>query len=185
MSTIIAGRFEQSEQSDHAIEALVGHGVARSDISVFYVTPAGQHDATPIGGDEQESPGTERADNVAGKGAAIGTVGAGAVGVAVGVIAGLAVPMIGVAALGAAAAGAYGGSLAGAMSGTMDAGPDMIRHAGMLVAVHAIGIDEEMIIATLRTSGALDLERATGTWVDGEWADFDPTQRPQRIDATT
>jgi hypothetical protein len=173
MSTIIAGRFEQSEQSDHAVEALVGHGIARSDISVFYVTPAGQHDATPIGGDEQESAGTERADSEAGAGAAIGGVSAGVVGAAVGVIAGL-----------AAAAGAYGGSLAGAMSGTMDAGARHIRHAGMLVAIHATGADETTIVRTLRDAGALDVERADGTWAEGDWSDFDPTKPPHLIDAT-
>jgi len=186
MSTIIAGRFEQSDQSEEAVEALVGQGVERSDISVFFVTPAGQHDATPIGGDEHESPGTERSDTSAGAGAAVGGVGAGVAGAAVGAMAGLAAPLVAVAVVGAAAAGAYGGSLAGAMKGTMDPGANAIRHAGMLVAVRATdAVGESAIIAALRSAGALDLERANGTWADGDWSDFDPTRPPQLIDAPT
>ena len=66
----------------------------------------------------------------------------------------------------------------------MDPGPHTIRHAGMLVAVHATGAaDEQTIIATLRSAGALDLERADGTWADGDWSDFDPTHAPKLIDA--
>ena len=56
MATIIAGRFESAEQADHAVGMLTSRGIARDNVSVFYVTPAGQHDMTPIGGDEAESP---------------------------------------------------------------------------------------------------------------------------------
>ena len=185
MSTIIAGRFQSSEEADHAVETLVSQSIAREDISVFYVTPAGQHDATPIGGDEDESPGTEHATHGAATGALLGA-GVGVAGALVAATAGLAAPLIAVAGLGAAAAGAYSGSLAGAMSGTMDAGHHSIRHAGMMVAVN-IGDagGESAVIATLRHAGATDVERAEGTWADGDWSDFDPTRPPHRIDTTS
>ncbi len=185
MSTIIAGRFESSERADDAVETLVSQSIARDDISVFYVTPAGQHDATPIGGDEDESPGTEHAQHGAGTGALLGA-GVGVAGALIAATAGLAAPMIAVAGLGAAAAGAYSGSLAGAMGGTMDAGHHAIRHAGMLVAVHVgEARGESDVIAALRGAGAVDLERCEGTWSDGDWSDFDPTRAPHLIDATS
>lgn len=183
MSNIIAGRFESSERADDAVETLVSQSIAREDISVFYVTPAGQHDATPIGGDEQESAGTEQSAHAAGTGALVGA-GVGVAGALVAATAGLAAPMIAVAGLGAAAAGAYSGSLAGAMGGTMDAGHRAIRHAGMMVAVRVGDAGNEgEIVAALRGAGAVDVERAEGAWTDGDWSDFDPTRPPHLVEA--
>ena len=59
MTQIIAGRFQTSEQADHAVQVLVSRAISPDRISVFYVTPPGQHDATPVGGDEQKSEGLE------------------------------------------------------------------------------------------------------------------------------
>ncbi len=182
MSTIIAGRFESAQRAEDVVGVLASHGIARTDVTVFYVTPAGQHDATPIGGDEEESAGTENAHLGAGAGATLIGAGAGAAGALIGATAGLAAPMVAVAGLAAAAAGAYSGSLAGAMSATTDAGVHHIRHAGMLVAVNADGADESAIIDALRQGGAKDIERATGTWADGDWENFDPTAPPKLID---
>ncbi len=190
MTMIIAGRFQTSEQADHAVEALAARSIARDRISVFYVTPPGQHDATPVGGDEDESPGLEHADRGAAAGAAIG-VGAGVAGALIGATAGLAAPLVVVAGLGAAAAGAYSGSLAGAMSATMDPGAQRIRHAGMMVAVDAgpsgpaqqyESASSEDIATILRSAGAVDIESAEGTWAGGTWDDFDPTRPPRLID---
>ena len=185
MSTIIAGRFESSERADHAVETLVSRSIARDDISVFFVTPAGQHDSTPIGGDEDESPGTEQATHGAGTGALLGA-GVGVAGALIAATAGLAAPMVVVAGLGAAAAGAYSGSLAGAMGATMDAGHRAIRHAGMMVAVNSGNAgNESEVIGALREAGAVDLERCEGSWSDGDWSDFDPTKPPHLIDAAS
>ena len=181
MSTIIAGRFESSEKAEHAVDKLVSQAIARNDISVFYVTPAGQHDATPIGGDEDQSAGTEHSQHGAGTGALLGA-GVGVAGALIAATAGLAAPMIAVAGLGAAAAGPNSGSLAGAMHGTMDAGHHAIRHAGMMVAINTGAANESDVIAALREAGAVDIERAEGTWADGDWSDFDPTRPPHRID---
>jgi len=183
MTTIIAGRFQTSEQTDHAVEALAALSIPRDRMSVFYVNSPGQHDQTPVGGDEQESPGLERAEHGAGAGAAMGA-GLGVAGALIGATAGLAAPLVAVAALGAAAAGAYGGSLAGAMAGAMDPGANQIRHAGMMVAVDAGSTPVADITRTLRGSGAVDLESAEGVWAGGTWDDFDPTQPPKLLDAS-
>lgn len=184
MSTILAGRFEQASQTDRAASDLAAHGVARDAVSIFYVTPAGQHDHTAIGGDQHESPGAERADTTAAFTGAAAAVGTGVVGGAVAAAAGLAAPVAAVAAIGAAAAGAYGGSLAGALGGTTDPGNNAIRHAGMMVAVRADGLDEAMVLDALRAAGAVDLEKNEGTWQDGEWTDFDPTRPPRLVQGT-
>ncbi len=185
MTTIIAGRFQTSTQADEAVAALVAQSVPSDRISVFFVTPPGQHDATPVGGDEAESPGMEFTDRGAGTGAAIGAS-VGIAGALIGATAGLAAPMVAIAGIGAAAAGAFSGSLAGALSATMDAGAHQIRHAGMMVAVDAGESDNAAacrdIADVLRKAGGVDLESAEGVWANGTWDDFDPTQPPQLID---
>jgi hypothetical protein len=180
MTRIIAARFQTSEQADAAAHRLAGQGVAAERISVFYVTPPGQHDATPVGGDEHKSEGLEHAGGGAGSGAAIGLA-VGAVGTLVGAAAGLAPPLIAVAAIATATAGAYGGSLAGAMHASHDPGKERIRHAGMMVAVDA-GADADEVVATLRAADAHDIEDAEGTWANGTWEDFDATTPPHLVD---
>ena len=183
MSTIIAGRFESSTHADEAVHRLTARSIARDAISVFYVTSPGQHDVAPLGGDEDASAGAEHAHRGAGTGAMMGA-GLGAAGVIIGATAGLAAPLVAVAGVAAAAAGAYSGSLAGAMGAMMDAGQQHIRHAGMLVAVHAPDADTERdAIMLLQAAGAVDIERAEGVWEDGEWSDFDPTRAPHLVDA--
>jgi hypothetical protein len=181
MTRIIAGRFQTSEQANNAVRMLAARAVASNRMSVFYVTPPGQHDATPIGGDLHKSPGLERAQEGAGIGAAGAGIAAGAASALIGATAGLAVPVVLAAGLGAAAAGAYGGSLAGAMGAALDPGKELIRHAGMMVAVDAGAVDADVVMA-LRESGAIDIEEAEGVWAAGTWEDFDPTEPPHLVD---
>jgi hypothetical protein len=35
---------------------------------------------------------------------------------------------------------------------------------------------------TLREAGGAEIERATGRWQHGKWADFDPTRPPVELD---
>lgn len=183
MSTIISGRFESAAEADAAVAKLTAKSIARDAISVVYVSPPGQHDATSLGGDEHHSRGTENAAHGAQSGALMGAGGLGVAGVIVAATAGLAAPLVAFAGAAAAATGAYAGSLGGAMSGTIDAGPRSIRHAGMLVSVHAPEAQVESdAITVLREAGAFDLERADGMWSDGLWDDFDPTMQPKLVD---
>ena len=183
MTTIIAGRFQTSDQANQAVEALAARSVARDRISVFFVTPPGQHDATPIGGDAYKSEGLESSEGGAGTGAAVGA-GVGVAGALIGAAAGLAAPMVAIAAVGAAGAGAFSGSLAGAMNASSDPGKERIRHAGMMVCVDAGSgaATSDDIVATLKDAGAVDLESAQGTWAGGTWEDFDATRPPDLID---
>jgi hypothetical protein len=78
MSTIIAGHFELQEEVELARRALVDAGFSSERISGFYLSQPGQHDMTPIGGDNQHSPGAkETPEGVvqgATAGAAVGAV---------------------------------------------------------------------------------------------------------------
>lgn len=197
MTPIIAGRFEQQAQAEQAVDALRRKGFTEDGISVFYVNPPGQHGTFPIGGDRQVSPGATHAHGGALEGAASGT----AIGLGVGLAAG---PLVGpAAAIVGASAGAYAGSLAGALGNTEEAparnevepqaesiSPQPVaemvkptRAAGMMVAVRASDFAWRVAAANaLRAAGARDIERADGTWQDGQWVDFDPLQAPLLVD---
>lgn len=51
MSTIIAGRFDTFARAETTATRLMAKGVKQDDLNMFYVNPAGQHAAYPIGGD--------------------------------------------------------------------------------------------------------------------------------------
>ena len=82
MSTIIAGHFQLQDEVERARHALIDAGFSRERVSGFYLSQPGQHDLTPIGGDNLHSPGAKETPigvaEGAGAGAAIGIV-AGAV----------------------------------------------------------------------------------------------------------
>jgi hypothetical protein len=200
MTPIIAGRFEQGAQAEAAVAALCRGGFDAADVTVFFVNPAGQHAAYPIGGDRDASPGAKHAHSGALTGAALGT----AVGVGVGLAAS---PLMGPAAIVAGAgAGAYAGSLVGAL-GQMEekpaaAQPDehvvepaatvaasrdtdtaSVRSSGIFVAVRAVEFARRVAaVNVLRAKGAQDIERADGTWQAGQWIDFDPLKPPLFVD---
>ena len=181
MSTIIAGQFPTITGAEEAIARLRAAGVHDDDMCSFRVNPAAEHDQYPLGGDHDESVGAKKAD----KGAIVGAAVGGAVGLAAGaagaaVIGPMALPL-------GAGVGAYTGSLVGSLT-EMETPPEgLVRPAGDLVAVNASSSDValETIARVLEESGAEPVERAEGTWADGEWADFDPVQPPQRITAAS
>lgn len=180
-STIIAGRFQQQSEADDTVAELLRAGFAREDVSTFFVNPAGQHDAYPIGGDRMESPGAEQSRKGVAAGAAVGA----AAGVA-------AAPFLGpVGAVTGGLVGAHVGGLVGSMSQMkekegdtpMDAqDPQAQRQSGMMVAV-AVADDaqEQQAIHVLRAAGAVDIERAQGTIANGDWSDFNPLDTPGLI----
>jgi len=183
MSTIIAGRFQLQDEVDRARAALVDAGFDDARISGFYLTQPGQHDVTPIGGDHLESPGAKEAPEGVMKGVATG----GALGAAVGAAT---IPVTGP--LGPVVGGLVGGHVGSLFSFSKmkdrgepeEGGENAVppRAAGMLVAVaFDDGQAEERAIATLRRVGAHHIERAMGNIVDGDWADFDPSSRPDVI----
>lgn len=180
MANIIAGRFDQLTSADEARAEILRAGFNEEQVTTFYVNPPGQHDMTPIGGDEIESEGAEHTERGIRKGGLAG----GAVGVAVGLAT---MPAIGpIAPLVGALVGAHGGDLAGSLSETEDDGGANslpFRRAGMMLAVTAGSQDEEeRAVRVLRALNAQDIERAEGTIANGDWEDFDPLQPPRLVD---
>ena len=183
MSTIIAGRFQLQDDVDRARHALADAGFDASRISGFYLSQPGQHDQTPIGGDNQQSPGAKETPEGVVKGVATG----GAVGLAIGAATS---PITGP--LGPIVGGLVGGHVGSLFSFSKmkergeseEGGENRIppREAGMLVAV---AFDDaglaDRAVDVLRQLGAHHLERAEGNIVGGDWADFDPSSRPQLI----
>lgn len=181
MQTIIAGRFEQQEDSARAVAQLAQAGFAPEHISSFYLNPPGRHDTFPIGGDVAEAEGARDA----GAGIAAGAVTGGAVGAAVGAVT---APVTGP--LGAVIGGFVGahiGNTAGAMSAMHDDtehGEDPpMRHWGMMVAV-GVESEEQADHAQqlLQSLGAMDIERAVGTIEGGDWQDFNPVSTPHYLE---
>jgi len=183
MSIIIAGHFQTQDEADAASSALAQAGFTGERVSIFYLGQAGQHDMTPIGGDNLHSPGAKETP--------VGVVQGATTGGAVGAILGAAtVPVTG-------PAGPIVGGLVGAHVGSLfsfskmkEAGegeqgghaPIEQRKAGMLVAVafDEAG-DESRAVDVLRRLGAFQIERARGNIVDGDWADFDPSIPPEIV----
>jgi hypothetical protein len=183
MATIISGRFEQQDATQHALEALVAAGFARERVASFFVNAPGKHDLYPVGGDEDKSPGAEHA----GTGAVGGAAGAAVAGAAAGSLLGPAGAATG------ALVGAYVGSLPGALAESKGhPGPDQSlneakrtveeRQAGMMVSVEVPdGVRESTAIRVLQDAGATDMERGDGHIVGGDWVDFDPLSPVRHI----
>lgn len=182
MSLIVAARFTTFPAAEDAAQKLFNAGFVEEDVTLFFVNPRGQHARYPIGGDTGTDAGAKNAPKGAGLGVTIGAV-AGAV-VGVGIFAAFSAPII--VSLIAAGVGAYVGSLVGAMSRTREGGKDghaagfheETRDSGVLVAVH-VSPDNQMDAAhLLRDAGGVSIERASGRWQQGRWADFDPLKEP-------
>ncbi|WP_027210816.1 membrane protein [Burkholderia sp. WSM2232] len=182
MSLIVAARFTTFPAAEEAAQKLFNAGFVEEDVTLFFVNPRGQHARFPIGGDTHTDAGAKGASRGAGFGVTIGAV-VGAI-VGVGIFAAFSAPLL-VSAI-AAGVGAYIGSLAGAMWRTRqgaEAGQrtpfhEETRDSGVLVAVH-VSTDNQLEAArVLRDAGGVSIERATGRWQQGRWADFDPLKQP-------
>lgn len=186
MAKLITGRFDDVHGVERAIAALLAAGFRSEQFGTFYVTPPGQHDKFPIGGDSLHDAGTTDSAPGAAAGAAVG----GGAGIALGAVAAVALPVAGLAAvLAGAGLGAYVGSLVGAMSQTKDV-PDSVattehpvghQPGGVRIAVNVDGTDEAAALRALESSGAKDIARAEGVWEAREWKDYDPRVPPTPI----
>src|SRR5258708_22910782 len=185
MSLIVAARFTTFPAAEEAAAKLFNAGFVEEDVTLFFVNPRGQHARFPIGGDTGTDPGAKNAPKGAGMGVTIGAV-VGAV-VGVGIFAAFSAPII--VSLIAAGVGAYVGSLAGAMARTREGGKvghhlpfhQEMRDSGVLVAVHVSPDNQFDAARLLRDAGGLAIERASGRWQQGRWADFDPLKTPEPL----
>ena len=184
MSTIIAGHVQLQEDVERARRALVDAGFDADRVSGFYVSQPGQHDTTPIGGDNILSPGAKETPEGVVKGVATGGVVGAAIGAATVPVTGPLGPIVG---------GLVGGHVGSLFSfskmkeaGEHEKGGDENeippRLTGMLVAVafDDTGL-ESKAVDIMRQLGVQRIERAQGNIIDGDWADFDPTCRPDVI----
>jgi len=185
MSLIVAARFTTFPAAESAAQKLFDAGFVEEDVTLFFVNPRGQHARYPIGGGTGTDPGAQDAPKGAGMGVTIGAVIGAVVGVAI--FAAFSAPLL--VSLIAAGVGAYVGSLAGAMSRTRKQGEHVhrslhrkeSRDSGVLVAVH-VSLDNQLEAArVLRDAGGMSIEKATGRWQQGRWADFDPLRTPEPL----
>ncbi|MGZ5093781.1 MAG: hypothetical protein ACXWCY_22400 [Burkholderiales bacterium] len=188
MARIIAGRFDTQAEADRAIDALKAAGFQPDEYTCFYLSPAGQHASYPIGGDAHHDEGTKESGKRAAAVAAVGSV----TGLAVGTVTGAALGEPGLtaaAAIAGAGIGGYVGALAGGLTGSRSGDPQQAtpeepveRAAGMMVAVRTERAGTEaQAVDVLRAAGAIEVERAEGTWREGTWVDFNPTRTPELI----
>src|SRR4051812_34527948 len=140
MSQILVAQFDDFDSAQAAATELRSLGMSQGDMEIFALNAPGQHDRTPIGGDQKADPGARKGDNGAVAGAAVG----GAAGLAAGSIAAAAVPVIGpIAAAAGLAVGAYTGALHGAVNKLGDnkqqeAPPVHERPAGVRLATQVL-----------------------------------------------
>lgn len=189
MSLIVAARFTTFPTAEEAAQKLFNAGFVEEDVTLFFVNPRGQHARYPIGGDTDTDANAKQAPKGAGLGVTIGAV-VGAV-VGVGIFAAFSAPIL--VSLIAAGVGAYIGSLAGAMMATRGGGTpghrspfhEETRDSGVLVAVHVSPDNQFEAARVLREAGGAAVERATGRWQQGRWADFDPLKQPEPLNEYT
>lgn len=178
MAKIVAGRFTTFDQANLVASRLYDRAFRPTDVSVFFLNPTGQHARFPVGGDVD----ADAAARPAGKGAAQGVIAGGAFGLALGALLFVAlwrfwlVPVVGM------MAGAYLGAFFGALRRLrgrerVSAAQAGMRDAGVMLATHVDDSTADTAITVLRDAGAAEIEQADGVWEDGEWRDFDPTQR--------
>ena len=185
MSLIVAGRFTASAAAESAARQLFAQGFLEEDVSLFFVNPRGQH-AHAAADSLHAVPHALRPAAHPGRGAIIGAVAGAVIGVAI--CAPLSVSFI--ATVTAAGVGAYVGAMLGglvqARLRTVPRLGEAARHAvhhetrdsGVLVAVHVSPENQALAAQVLDDAGSLAVERASGHWQHGRWADFDPTVPP-------
>jgi hypothetical protein len=186
MDTLMIGLFREQSEAEFASTELLRAGFAPEAMSVFFVNPQGQHGLHPIGGDEDESPGTHEASSGAAGGALKGGGGGALHGAHTRPIMGPPGPVLG------AAVGASGGSLVGALNRmeepapapsetrTSETAPDTPRKAGLLLAVAVPGPGQRDSALAILRQHAEEVEESTGVMRDGDWIDFDPL-RPKKL----
>lgn len=181
MSLIVAGRFTTFPAAEAVAEKLFARGFVEEDVSLVFVNPRGQHaharHAMGIAAThEPVHTSLHRSRNIA-AGAVAGAV-AGVV-IFAGMSASLPAVVI------AAGVGGWLGAWIGMIASRQQAAEHHervlheTRNSGVLLSVHVTAENQTIAADVLRESHADDIERASGHWRGGHWADFDPTSTPE------
>jgi uncharacterized protein (TIGR02271 family) len=195
MATNVVGLFENWDEAQRCVQALMDSGISRDDISIVANDAAGNFRQREVGGTQAE------------EGAASGAIGGGVLGGVLGLLVGvgaLAIPGIGpviaagplAAAIGSAGAGTLIGAGAGAATGGLLGGlvglgiPDDdaelyaegIRRGGALVAVNTADDRVDSVAMTMQQYGVIDIDERAGQWRSSGWAGFDQNAAPYSSD---
>jgi uncharacterized protein YcfJ len=180
MSLIVAGRFTTFPAAEAAAQTLFERGFVEEDVTLFFVNPPGQHSRHAL----DHSPhvtGAPPLHATTGHGATIGAAAGAVIGAAIFMAFAATLPVVVI----AAGVGAYLGLQVGTHLQTRRAHAEHhdrvrreFRNSGVVVAVHVCNDNQLDAAAILREAGGTDLERASGHWRQGRWADFDPTTTP-------
>jgi hypothetical protein len=186
MSLIVAGRFTTFPAAEAAAHQLFEHGFVEEDVTLFFVNPRGQHarHAPDHGGPAASASAAPPLGHPAGHGASLGAAAGAIVGAAIFMAFAASLPVVVI----AAGVGAYLGLRVGVFLQSRNASAvhhelvhHELRNSGVLVAVHVCEDNQLDAATVLREAGGTDLERATGRWQRGRWADFDPTTTPEPL----
>ncbi|MCG5075749.1 hypothetical protein [Paraburkholderia tagetis] len=176
MSLIVAGRFTTFPAAEAVAEKLFARGFVEEDVNLFFVNPRGMHDKHAMSHSaraDAESAAHHKRNLVIGAvaGAVVGILLFGAL-----LMASLPSTVI------AAGVGAWIGARIGAGWQHRAEHEERVHHetrqSGVLLAVHVSAENQATAAEVLREAGADEVERASGQWNGGHWADFDPTQAP-------
>jgi hypothetical protein len=180
MSLIVAGRFTTFPAAEAVAEKLFARGFVEEDVNLFFVNPRGQHaharHAMGIAAPHESVHTSPHVTRNITAGAVAGSV-AGVV-IFAGMSASFPVVVI------AAGVGAWLGAWVGTIASRQQAAEHHervlreTRNSGVLLAVHVTAESQAVAADVLRESHADDIERASGQWQGGHWADFDPTRAP-------
>lgn len=188
MSLIVAGRFPTFAAAQTAAQRLFAQGFVEEDVNLFFVNPRGQH-AHAAADTLRTVAFVPHPPRHPGRGALAGAV----TGTVIGVALFSAISSSVLAAMCAAGVGAYLGTMLGATIEARAAASPPIgevlshtvhhetRDSGVLVAVHVSPESQARAAEMLEHAGGLAIERATGRWQQGRWADFDPTRPPEPL----
>jgi hypothetical protein len=182
MSLIVAGRFTTFPAAEAAAEKLYAEGFVEEDVNLCFVNPRGQH--ARHGAHGAGAPPAFAASPHHTRNITAGAVAGAVVGVVLFSAFSAALPSVVI----AAGVGAWIGARIGASVGDRSASSQAQLHRdrvhretrsdGVLLSVHVCYENQDLAAQLLRDTGATDIERASGAWHDGHWADFDPTRAP-------
>jgi hypothetical protein len=178
MSLIVAGRFTTFPAAEAVAEKLFARGFLEEDVNLFFVNPRGQHARHAM---HAEAHGPVLMSPHLTRNVTAGAVAGAVVGVVIfaGMSASFPVVVI------AAGVGAWLGARIGMTASRRQVAEHHervlreTRNSGVLLAVHVSAENQALAAEILREADAADIERASGRWQGGHWADFDPTRSPQ------
>jgi len=174
MSLIVAGRFTTFPAAEAVAEKLFARGFVEEDVNLFFVNPRGQHARHMPHPMHVDVAAAHRRRNMA-----LGAVAGAVVGIALfGALFMASLPSTVIAAAVGAWIGAWIGSGWQRRAQHAEHAQHESRQSGVLLTVHVSAENQVTAAEVLREAGATDVERASGQWHDGHWADFDPTQAP-------